>query len=139
MATKVGAKRKFETPEGMRRQVQEYMNLMQEKDEFPSFAGMLRYLDISKRTYYRYMNTEEPDPEMSDEERHAYRKVFEDAQLVREDWLERRMVKEPRAANGCMNSLKQVQNGGFKEKIEADVDARITVNVIGVGGENAFK
>lgn len=136
---KPGAKRKFETPEGLRRQVQAYLDMMLEKDELPTFAGMLRYLDISKRTYHRYMNMEEPDPEMTDEERHAYRKVFEDAQLVREDYLERRMVREPRAANGCMNSLKQIQNGGFKEKIEADVDARITVNVIGVGGENAFK
>ena len=134
-----GAKRRFETPDGMKRQVEAYLSEMLAKDELPSFAGMLRYLNISKRTYYRYMNIEDPDPELSEEDRRAYRKIFEDAQLVREDYLERRMVREPRAANGCMNSLKQPQNGGFKEKIEADIDARITVNVIGVGGENAFK
>ena len=133
------ARRRYETPEGMKRQVDDYISMMLAKDELPSFAGMLRYLNISKRTYNRYMNIEEPDPELSDEERHAYRKIFEDAQLVREDYLERRMVREPRAANGCMNSLKQPQNGGFKDRFEGEIDAKITVNVIGVGGENAFK
>ena len=103
------------------------------------FAGMLQYLGISKRTYYRYLDDESKDESLSDEDRHAYRKIFEAAQLRREDFLEKRMVTDPRAANGCMNSLKQPQNGGFKDRFEGEIDAKITVNVVGVGGENAFK
>ena len=131
--------RKVGTPEDMKRNVEKYINDRLEQDELPSFAGMLKYLGISKRTYQRLMNVEEDDDTMSEEERHAYRKIFEDAQLIREDWLERKMVRDPRAANGCMNSLKQPMNGGFKERFDGEIDAKITVNVVGVGGENAFK
>ena len=133
------AKKKVGTPEDMKRNVDRYMAERLEKDEMPTFAGMLKFLGISKRTYYRYMDDDNRDESMTDEERHAYRKIFEEAQLIREDFLERRMVSEPRLANGCMNALKQPQNGGFKDKIEGEIDARITVNVIGCGGENAFK
>ena len=131
--------RKYDTPEDMKRQVDRYHAEREEKGEFPTFAGLLRYIGISKRTYYRYMNTEEPDPEMSEEDRKGFRKVFEDAQLRREDWLEKQMVSEARLANGCMNSLKQPQNGGFKDRFEGEIDTKITVNFTGVGGENAFK
>jgi len=131
--------KKVGTPEDMERNLNRYFELREEKGEFPTFAGMLRYLGISKRTYQRYMADDNGDESLSEEDRHAYRKIFEDAQLRREDFLEKRMVTDPRAANGCMNSLKQPQNGGFKERFEGEIDAKITVNVVGVGGENAFK
>jgi hypothetical protein len=131
--------KKYDTPEDMKRQVDRYFEDRKTKCEFPTFAGMLKYIGISKRTYYRYINIEDDDPDMPLELRHGYRNVFEDAQLRREDWLENRMVTEPKAANGCMNSLKQPQNGGFKDRIEQDINATLTVNVAGVGGEGAFK
>ena len=131
--------KKYDTPEDMKRQVDRYFEDRKTKGEFPTFAGMLKYIGISKRTYYRYINIEEDDPDMPFELRNGYRSVFEDAQLRREDWLENRMVTEPKAANGCMNSLKQPQNGGFKDRIEQDINASLTVNVQGVGGEGAFK
>lgn len=132
-------KKRYATPEDMKKHVNEYFAEREEKGEFPSFAGMLTYLGISRSTYGNYMNTVDPDPNLTEEERHGYRKVFEDAQLRREDWLEKMMVSAPRMANGCMNSLKQPQNGGFKDKIEADVDATIRVITSGVGGDDAFK
>ena len=131
--------KKLGSPEDMGRNVDRYFADREEKGEFPTFAGMLRYLGISKRTYYRYLNDDNGDESLTEEERRGYRKVFEEAQLRREDFLEKRMVTDPRAANGCMNSLKQPQNGGFKDRFEGEIDAKITVNVIGVGGENAFK
>lgn len=132
-------RKKVGTPADMKRNVERYLAERIEKGEFPTFAGMLKFLGISKRTYYRYLNEDNGDESMSEEDRREYRKIFEDAQLVREDYLEKQMVSEPRLANGCMNSLKQPQNGGFKDKIEGELEAKITVNVVGVGGENAFK
>ena len=131
--------KKVGTPEDMKRNVERYFAEREARDEFATFAGMLKFLGISKRTYQRYMNDDNGDETMSQEDRMAYRKIFEDAQLRREDYLERRMVAEPRLANGCMYSLKQPQNGGFKDKIDGEIDAKITVITSGVGGENAFK
>ena len=131
--------KKYDTPEDMKRQVDRYFAEREAKGEFATFAGMLKYIGISKRTYYRYINIEEDDPDLPFELRKGYRAVFEEAQLRREDFLEKTMVSEPKLANGCMNSLKQPQNGGFKERIEQDVNATLTVNVAGVGGEGAFK
>ena len=131
--------KKVGTPEDMKRNVDRYFADREEKGEFATFAGMLQFLGISKRTYYRLINEDNGDETLTEEERKAYRKIFEDAQLRREDFLEKRMVTDPRAANGCMNSLKQPQNGGFKDRFEGEIDAKITVNVVGVGGENAFK
>ena len=132
-------KKKVGTPEDMKRNVEKYFAEREALGEFATFAGMLKFLGISKRTYYRYLEDDNGDESMSEEDRRAYRKIFEDAELRREDYLEKKMVSEPRLANGCMNSLKQPQNGGFKEKIETELDARITVVTSGVGGENAFK
>ena len=131
--------KKVGSPEDMKRNIERYFADREAKGEFPTFAGMLRWLGISRRTYNRYMDDENKDETLSEEDRFAYRKIFEDAQLRREDFLEKRMVTDPRAANGCMNSLKQPQNGGFKDKIDGEFEAKITVNVVGVGGENAFK
>lgn len=131
--------KKVGTPEDMKRNVERYIAERIEKDQLPTFAGMLKYLGISKRTYYRLIDDDNGDETLSEEDRHAYRKIFEEAQLVREDWLETTMVADGKRANGCMNSLKQPQNGGFKDRIEQNIDAKLTVNVIGVGGESAFK
>ena len=131
--------KKYDTPEDMKRQIDRYFEDRRQKGEFPTFAGMLKYIGISKRTYYRYIDIETEDPDMPLELRKGYRNVFEDAQLRREDWLENRMVTEPKAANGCMNSLKQPQNGGFKDRFEGTIDAKLTVITQGVGGEEAFK
>lgn len=132
-------KKRYETPADMKKHVEEYFREREAREEFPTFAGMLKFLNISKRTYYRYMDADNGDETMSEEDRREYRKIFEEAELRREDYLEKKMVSEPRLANGCMNSLKQPQNGGFKDRIEGEIDARITVNIAGVGGENAFK
>ena len=129
----------YDTPESMKRQIDRYFDMRLEKGEFPTFAGMLKYIGISKRTYYRYIDTETEEGDLPLDLRQGYRKVFEEAQLRREDWLECRMVTEPKAANGCMNSLKQPQNGGFKDRFEGNIDATLTVITQGVGGEKAFK
>lgn len=131
--------KKYDTPEDMKRQIDRYFDMRKESGEFPTFAGMLKYIGISKRTYYRYTNIETEDEDMPLELRNGYRNVFEEAELRREDWLENRMVTEPKAANGCMNSLKQPQNGGFKDRFEGDIQATLTVVTAGVGGEGAFK
>ena len=58
--------RKYDTPEDMKRQVDRYHAEREEKGEFPTFAGLLRYIGISKRTYQRYINIEDPDPDLSE-------------------------------------------------------------------------
>ena len=123
----------------MKRQIDNYFAEREEAGKFATFAGMLRYIGITKRTYYRYMDIDSGDESIPEEDRYEYRKIFEDAALRREDYLESVMVSEPKLANGCMNSLKQQQNGGFKDRVETDMSATLNINLTGVGGEGAFK
>lgn len=131
---KRGPKRKYETPQKLADAIEEYFEEMDEKGVFPDLAGMRLHLGISQATLNAYSNGE-------GEEAQAYRDVLEAAKDRRESWLARRMVTEPKSANGCMNALKQPANGGYIDKPMMDTGERkLTINLVNIaGGEDAFK
>lgn len=131
---KRGPKRKYETPQKLADAIEEYFEEMDEKGVFPDLAGMRLHLGISQATLNAYSTGE-------GEEAQVYRDVLEAAKDRRESWLARRMVTEPKSANGCMNALKQPANGGYIDKPMMDTGERkLTINLVNIaGGEDAFK
>lgn len=131
---KRGPKKKYENPKDLENAINEYFAISEGKGEFPDAAGMRLFLNISKRTLDAYSSGET-------EEAQAYRDVLDAAKDRRESWLARRMVTEPKAANGCMNALKQPDNGGYIDKpIQETGERKLTINLVHIkGGEEAFK
>lgn len=87
-------------------------------DVFPDLAGMLLRLGISKRTMQRQV-AEKPE----------YAEVWEKAKLSRESWLVRHMTKDNKLANGCMNALKQEQNGGYVDKPQENGEKKLVIEL----------
>lgn len=130
---KPGPKKQYNTPAKLWEGVQEYLTICKEEgDVFPDMAGMRRYLDLSKGALERMCYGDSKEAK-------AYRRVLEAAQDERESWLARRMATEPRSAQGCMNNLKQPQNGGYIDRPTDSGKVEIVINSAGVGGEAAFK
>ena len=69
-----------------------------------------------------------------------YRRIFKIAELKRESWLARHMVADNKKATGCMNALKQMENGGYQDKNIQQGDRTLKIKVDGIGGGmNAMK
>ena len=98
-----GGKRKFETPEDLAVAVEEYFDKCEAEDVFPDEAGMRIFLNAGYSTYYKWLKIPE------------YQEIFQRAQERRESFLVRRMVGEPKLAQGCLNALKQPKNGGYTD------------------------
>lgn len=50
------------------------------------------------------------------------------------------MTSDNKAAQGCLNALKQPSNGGYIDRPSNDSgEKKLTINLVGVGGESAFK
>lgn len=93
------------TPEEVDRRVKIYFKDCEEtRKVFPDEAGMLNYLDIEDEEYTAMQQDE------------SYKKTFRWARRRRTSWLERAMVSDNKKANGCMNALKQIQNGGYSDR-----------------------
>lgn len=116
----------YETAEALQKAVDKYFAENEEKNEFPDLAGMLIFLGISKRTMQNYC-------ENSD-----YKEIFDDAKLKRESFLVRRMTKDNKLAQGCLNALKQEDNGGYTDRPVDNGERKLVIELKGVG-ENAFK
>ena len=68
------------------------------------------------------------------------REIFAKAAAKRESWLVRVMTSDNKRAQGCLNALKQPQNGGYIDRPQDNGgEIKVTLNLGGVGGENAFK
>ena len=48
------------------------------------------------------------------------------------------MAADPKAANGCMNALKQEANGGYMDRAGGSGEITLKVKSDGVGGMHAF-
>ena len=131
---KRGPKRKYETPQKLAEAIEEYFIDCEGENRFPDLAGMRLYLGVTQATLDRYVKED-------GEEFEKYREILDAAKDRRESWLVRRMVTEPKAANGCMSALKQPANGGYIDKPIADASEKtLTINLVGIaGGEKAFK
>lgn len=123
MASKV-----YETPEALQQAIALYFNNCQKGNVFPDYKGMLVFLKIKERDVKAMCDN--PD----------YADVFEDAMYARESALVRKMTSDNKAANGCMNALKQPINGGYSDKYsDLKKESKLTLVLSGVGGEKACK
>ena len=92
------------------------------RNVFPDEAGMLNFLDIEDEEYEELKQTE------------GYDKIIRWAKRRRTSWLERQMVVNNRAANGCMNALKQEKNGGYSDRPVERKDRKLIVKLDMGGG-----
>lgn len=118
------------TPKQLKDGVDSYYGKCKYVEQVPDYAGMLIYLDIFEDDVQAMCE----DPVNGEQ----YRRIFQRAQLQRESWLVRRMVNEPKAAQGCMNALKELKNGGYSAKKAENTDRTLTIKLEGVG-EDAYK
>lgn len=116
------------TPEQLKAAIDNYFKTNEAKGEFPDYAGMLVYLG----------NAEEEDVTILCEENLEIRKLFSYARKRRESFLARKMTRDNKSANGCMNALKQPINGGYSEKNEKKNEKKIIIDLRGIG-EEAYK
>lgn len=129
----MGRKKKYESGDEFAAAVQAYVNGCKEEGEFPDDAGMMNYLGVTENTLKRYQEGE-------DEFATKVKAVLYWAAKERESFLARRMAREPKLAQGCMNLLKQQKNGGYLDKPVDNGERTLTINLVGIGGGvNAFK
>jgi hypothetical protein len=131
---KRGPKPLYESPDALRKKIDEYFTIMEEKNEFPDLAGMRLYLRMSEATMKKY---QEEDHENYEE----YREIFNEAKDRRESFLVRRMTRDNKLAQGCLNALKQPANGGYIDKPQDQGGKmEITLKVAGLkGGVDSLK
>lgn len=131
---KRGPKRKYDTPEKLEAAIEEYFAMREEQNIFPDLPGMRLHLEVTQQTLDKYASGDTPEAE-------KYKEVLEFAKDRRESWLVRKMVTEPKTANGCMSALKQPVNGGYIDRPVQDTsEKKLTINLVGIkGGEDAFK
>jgi hypothetical protein len=110
-----------------RKAVDTYFEDCAETDTFPDYAGMLLHLQITKQDAKTMVEEGAPNAE-------EFARIFNIAQMRRESWLARHMVTDNKKANGCMNALKQIENGGYVDKAAETGDKVIKVQVEGIGG-----
>lgn len=122
----------YKEPKALRLAIEKYFAVCDEEGVFPDFAGMKGFLKLSKQDIENMISPENPCHE-------EFRYIFEVAQDRRESWLARRMVAEPKTANGCMNALKQEKNGGYMDKSADKPLQPIKIEIAGVGGMSAFE
>lgn len=127
-----GRKPEYNDPKKLAVAVNQYFADCESRDVFPDEPGMRLYLRIRKEDVDRML-----DPKNKHYEQ--YKEIFDTAMDRRSSWLERTMVSQPKLAQGCMNALKQPANGGYTDRPKDTGTKKITLNVIGIGGEEACK
>jgi len=125
---KTGPKKMY-TPEELQAKVDEFFDKCERDGTPPLLPQMLLYLGIRSRN--TVINWCKDDP--------AYQEVFDYAQLHREGYLLGRMVSDNKLAQGCLNALKQVENGGYLDRPADSGESKVTINLVGVGGADAAK
>lgn len=131
---KRGPKPLYESPDALRKKVEEYFALTEEKGEFPDYAGMRLYLRMSEQTINKYQEEGHDNYEQ-------YREIFSEARDRRESYLVRKMTKDNKLAQGCLNALKQPANGGYIDRPQDQSGKmEITLKVSGLkGGMESLK
>lgn len=130
MAAK-GPRPEYNQPKLLRAAVDRYFDDCEEAKVFPDFAGMKQELQLRNSDIERL--TDEKNPRAQE-----YRDIFDEAKDRRESWLVRKMASDPKAANGCMNALKQEANGGYMDKAGSSGEVTLKIKSDGVGGMHAF-
>ena len=128
---KTGPKKKY-SPEELRAKIDEFLEKCKADGTPPLLPQMLLYLGIGRSTVYAWCGDK-------CDEHLEYQEVFEYAQLNREGYLLGRMVSDNKLAQGCLNALKQAENGGYVDRPVDTGENKVTINLIGVGGAEAAK
>lgn len=121
----------FESGTALKAAIDQYFEKCAAIGAFPDYAGMRIALKL----------TEEEIKEMQSEENEkaeAFKSALNYAKDRRESWLARRSI-DNKAAQGCLNMLKQPCNGGYIDKPADNKEKVLTLKVEGVGGVDAFK
>lgn len=110
-----GRKPTYSDPKVLRQKVDDYFKECDEKRVFADYAGMRIYLKLSK----------EDIDDLCDDP--VYKAIFDYARDRRESALVRKMVTDPKAAQGCKNALAMPENGGYSDKAAEKTDRKITI------------
>lgn len=131
---KRGRKRTYENADELRAAVDAYFDDCEAQGVFPDWAGLKLHLGpADDRTYEEW---QKGDSDFAKE----CREIFAKAAAKRESWLVRVMTSDNKRAQGCLNALKQPQNGGYIDRPQDNGgEIKVTLNLAGVGGESAFK
>lgn len=117
----------------LRKAVDKYFEECAKTDVFPDYAGMLLSLRIDEEDADAMMADGAPKAE-------EYRRIFKAALLRRKSWLARHMVLDAKKSSGCMNALKQPENGSYMDRPNRDSSKTIVVKMEGLTkGEDSFK
>ena len=136
-----GRKRKIETVDAFRAAVMQYHQECEEANNgegiFPDPAGLRLFL---KKTAGLTKSDLKAMSEGDSEFAQGIRDILDEAQDMRESWLARKMTSDNKRAIGCLNALKQPDNGGYIDKAVDTGERTLTINVAGIkGGAKAFK
>ena len=131
---KRGRKRTYENADELRAAVDAYFDECEAQGIFPDWAGLKVQLGpTDDRTYEEW---QKGDSDFAKE----CRDIFSKAAAKRESWLVRLMTSDNKRAQGCLNALKQPQNGCYIDRPQdGGGEIKVTLCLGGVGGENAFK
>lgn len=115
-----GGKPKYTDPTKFRKKVDEYFAVCDTQGVFPDEKGMYVFLNIFEEDVDELASEENPKHE-------EYQRVLKLARYRRESWLSRNMVADNKKAYGCMNALKQEQNGGYTDRPTTDKKQRFEI------------
>ena len=121
----------FENGEALKSAIDQYFEKCTAISAFPDYAGMRLALHLTEE---KIKEMQSDDNEKADE----FKQAFNYAKDRRESWLARRSI-DNKAAQGCLNMLKQPCNGGYIDKPADNKEKVLTLKVEGVGGVDAFK
>lgn len=127
-AAQIARREMYDTPEKLMIAVQEYFDECEDKGDFPDYDGMLVYLGLFEEDVEEYKAKDM-----------KYDDIFRLAMLKRKSYLARMMSLDGKRATGCMNLLKQPENGGMSDKPKQQ-DKSLKIIVTGLkGGMDSFK
>jgi hypothetical protein len=118
---------KYTTPDELRAKVEEFLDKYRDTPGI-LLPNMLLYLGISRA-----------QAEALRKQGDEWVEIFEFAKLHREAYLLANMVTDNKKAQGCLNALKQPENGGYVDRFQNHEQGKVTVDVANVGGIAAAK
>ena len=129
---RIGRPPTIETPEQLKTWTKKYCDACEAENVFPDFAGMMLWLGLEDEDIERMQDPNNPNYD-------GFKKAFAYGRRRRECFLARTMTSDNKRTQGCYNALKELINGGYGARLEKDKEQTLNVNVVGVGGIEAFK
>ena len=119
-----GRKPTYNDPKVLRQKVDEYFANCEKERVFPDYAAMRIFLKLSKQDIEDLC-----DEEVTGDKAYDYLEIFNYARDRRESVLVRKMVTDPKAAQGCKAALAMPENGGYSDKAAENQDRKISIKV----------